>query len=134
MRKKAARAAASPNLVTPAAADAFAMRMKHWQDALNLHDWRVERSPRPAGKNSLAEVTSMSLKSRLAVYRLGTDFGETVPVTEQSIDEIACHESLHILLHELIEFARDRNIDPDDLEGAEHRVVHTLVRLLVAGN
>lgn len=134
MPKKASRPRPEANPVTPAAADAFAMRMRHWQDALNLNDWRVERSPRPAGKNALAEVTSMSLKSRLAVYRLGTDFGETMPVTEQSLDEIACHENLHILLHELIEFARDRNIDPDDLEGAEHRVVHTLVRLLVAGN
>jgi hypothetical protein len=131
MRKKATRPRPEANPVTPAAADAFAMRMKHWQDALNLNDWRVERSPRPAGRNAMAEVTSMSLKARLAVYRLGSDFGENMPVTEQSVDEIACHESLHILLCELIEFARDKDTKAEDLEGVEHRVIHTLVRLLV---
>jgi hypothetical protein len=120
------------NPVTPAAADAFSMRMKHWQEELNLRDWRIERSPRKAGRNSMAEITSMSLKDRLAVYRLGEDFGETTPVTERSVDEIACHETLHVLLCELIEVASDKDAKPEDLEAAEHRVVHTLVRLLVA--
>lgn len=124
----------SGNPVTPAAADGFALRMKHWQAELNLHDWRIERSPRPAGRDALAEVTSMSLKDRLAVYKLGQDFGETKPVSEQSLDEIACHETLHILLHELIEFAKERGSSPEDIDAAEHRVVHTLVRLLVPGS
>lgn len=118
------------NQVTPAAADAFAMRMKHWQEELNLRDWRIERSPRKAGRNSMAEVTSMSLKDRLAIYRIGADFGENTPVTELSTDAIACHETLHVLLHELIEFASDPQTKPEDLEAAEHRVIHTLVRLL----
>lgn len=119
------------NPVSPQAADLFAMRMKHWQSELNLHDWRIERSPKQAGRNSLAEVTSMSLRDRLAVYKLGADFGDTRPVSEQSLDEIACHESLHVLLHELLEFAQDPATTPEELDGAEHRVIHTLVRLLV---
>lgn len=129
-----AKPRAHPNQVTPAASDAFAMRMKHWQSELNLHDWRIERSPRKASRNALAEVTSMSLKDRLAVYKLGEDFGDTKAVTEQSLDEIACHENLHILLCELIEFARDKDAKPEDIDAAEHRVIHTLVRLLVPEN
>lgn len=122
------------NAITPAASDAFALRMKQWQDALNLNDWRIERSPRPAGRNSLAEVTSMSLSDRLAIYKLGTDFGETKPVSDHSLNETACHESLHILLHELIEFSKQKGADEADVEAAEHRVIHTLVRLLVPEN
>jgi hypothetical protein len=122
------------NAVSPAAADAFSMRMKHWQAELNLHDWRIERHPKPASRNALAEVTRMSLVDRLAVYKLGQDFGETKPVSEQSLDEIACHESLHVLLCELIEFCRDKDSKPEDIDAAEHRVIHTLVRLLVPEN
>lgn len=123
-----------PNAVTPAASDAFSMRMKHWQAELNLLDWRVERSPKQAGRNTLAEVTSMSLKDRLAVYKLGADFGDTKPVTEHSLDEISCHEMCHILLCELIEFAKDKDSKPEDIDAVEHRVIHTLVRLLVPEN
>lgn len=124
----------APNRVTPAASDAFAMLMRKWQGELNLYDWRIERSPKPAGKNSLAEVTSMSLKDRLAIYKLGEDFGDSRPVTEQSLEEIACHEMLHVLLNELIEYAKDPHTKPEDLEAVEHRVINVLVRLLVPEN
>lgn len=122
------------NPVTVSDADAFALRMKHWQAELNLLDWRIERHPKAASRNALAEVSSMSLKDRLASYRLAEDFGDAKPVSEQSLDEIACHENLHILLHELIEFSKDKGAQACDIDAAEHRVIHTLVRLLVPGS
>jgi hypothetical protein len=113
-----------PNPVTVADADGFAMAVMKWQDLLNLHDWRIERSAKPAAKSNMAEINSFDLKARLATYRIGADFG-SVPVTETSVDKIACHEVLHVFLHELLEAGED------EIDSAEHRVINTLVRLLV---
>jgi hypothetical protein len=118
------------NPVKQADSDAFDLYLLKWQDRLNLNDWRIERSPKPA-RTSLAEVSSMDLKARLAIYKIGADFGDTKPVTSQSLEEIACHEVLHVLLYELIAFARDPKSQDVDVDSAEHRVIHTLVRLLV---
>jgi hypothetical protein len=123
------RKAPPPNPVKVSDADAFAMMVHKWQSALNMLDWRIERDG-TASKSDMAEVTRMSLKDRFATYRIGEDFGNR-PVTEQSVEEIACHEVLHVFLCELIEFAKGRGSLPEDIDSAEHRVVHTLVRLLV---
>lgn len=119
------------NPVTPGAADAFAMCVHQWQDKLNLNDWRIVRSSKPAAKANMAEVNTLDLEARLATYRIGADFG-AVPVTGQSIEEVACHEVLHVLLHELLEYAK--RPDASDVASAEHRVIHTLVKLLVPDN
>jgi hypothetical protein len=120
----------APNPVTTSDEDAFAMCVHKWQTTLNLLNWRIERDGKPCSKASMAEVSSMSLKDRLALYRIGEDFGNR-PVTEQSVDEIACHEVLHVFLCELIEFSKDRGARPEDIDAAEHSVINTLVRLLV---
>jgi hypothetical protein len=119
------------NPVTPEAADAFAMFMRKWQEQLNLSDWRIERSAKPAGRANLAEVNRMSLPDRLATYRIGDDFG-SMSVNEATLEQIACHEVLHIFLRELIDTAKDaQTVTADTLSSAEHRVVNTLVQLLV---
>lgn len=110
--------------------DAFTLFVIKWQEKLNLLDWRIHRSRKPAGKANMAEINSMDLPARLATYAIGDDFGSTT-VTELSVEEVACHEVLHIFLKELIEFCKDRNADEADIESAEHRVINTLVRLLV---
>ena len=120
------------NPVKVSDADAFALCVHRWQSALNLMDWRIERDGRES-KTAMAEINRFSLKDRLATYRIGADFGAR-PVTAQSLEEIACHEVLHVFLCELIEFAKDKDGRPEDLESAEHRVVNTLVRLLVPEN
>ena len=122
--------AAPENPVTQGDADAFEVNVKQWQDRLNLNDWRIERSPK-ASRTALAEVTRLSLKDRLAIYKIGSDFGETKPVTAQSLEEIACHEVLHVFLYELCEAMKDSRLSEDDKLAAEHRVVNTLVKLLV---
>lgn len=110
------------NRLTAADAKAFHGYIKKWQGLLNLHDWRVERSAKTS--KAMAEI-SMSLGDRLAVYRLGADFGDSTPVTPHSLESTACHELLHVLLHELV------NASDDSLESIEHRVINTLEKLLV---
>jgi hypothetical protein len=121
---------AVPNAITPAASDAFHLFIHKWRSKLNLMDWRVEKSPDPS-RSSLAEIKSMSLKDRLAIYKLGADFGDTKPATEHNLEEIACHEMLHVLLHALIEKSKEAGASQDDIDSEEHRIINTLVLLLV---
>lgn len=110
--------------------DAFMLFMEQWQERLNMLDWRIVRATKPAAKSNMAQINRMDLAARLATYAIGQDFG-AVPVTGQSVEEIACHESLHVFLHELIETARDPASSQETLEGVEHRIIHVLVNLLV---
>ena len=110
------------NKLTQADAKKFHGYIQKWQGLLNLHDWRVERSPKAS--KAMAEI-SMSLGDRLAVYKLGAEFGDTTAVTPHSLESTACHELLHVLLHELV-CATD-----ETLESIEHRVINTLEKLLV---
>lgn len=118
------------NPVTPAASDAFSLFVMKWQARLNLMDWRIHKSEKPASKKNMAEVVQMDLEAKLATYRIGSDFGGT-PVTAQSVEETACHEMLHVFLHPLLEAAQDRSITAEQLNGIEHAVINTLVHILV---
>lgn len=118
------------NPVTQEARDCFALRVREWQDKLALGDWRIEASDKRAGKRNMAEVNSFDLAARLATYTIGSDFGAT-PVTDMSIEEIACHEVWHIRLHELIEVCRNPASTEEQIAGAEHAVIHAAVRVCV---
>lgn len=122
------------NPVTPQAVDAFSMYVHKWQDRLNLNDWRIVKSNKAASRTNMAEINRMDLPARLATYRIGEDFG-SIPVTESSVEEIACHEMLHVFLKELIETAKEsQTVTAETLESIEHGVINTLVRLLVPEN
>ena len=114
------------NPVTPEQADKFAVYIDKWQDLLNLRDWRVIRMGR--AKNVMAEV-SISTADKLAQYRLGKHFG-TEAVDDYTLESTAVHEMLHVLLAEYREIAVSKPSD-EIMDGAEHRVIHTLERLLV---
>lgn len=119
------------NPVTPEADALFAMHIREWQHKLNLRDWRIERSNKPAGKGNAAEIAKCDLAARLATWQVGADFG-SMHVNETTVEQMACHEVLHVFLKELIEFCRE-NDKPEDMESAEHRVINSLVHLLVPG-
>jgi hypothetical protein len=117
------------NPVTPSDADAFALLVHKWQRELNLMDWRIVQSPRRS-KGAMGEIVKRDLPSRLAVYRIGESFGAE-PVTEKSVEQTVVHELLHVFLCELMEVSRNPHASEEDMEAAEHRVVHVLERLLV---
>lgn len=110
------------NPVSEADCLVFDAAVAHWQKVLNLSDWRIERSASRAKKN-MAEVV-FDAPARLATYRVGLSFGAD-KVTHRALMETALHESLHILLHDLI------NADPSAMESAEHRVINVLEKLLM---
>lgn len=107
------------NLVSAEHCALFDERMKHWQGVLNLNHWRIERSPgRPRGV--MADV-AFDGEAMLANYRIGRSFGGA-PVTPETIDATALHESLHILLYDL-------RTNPSDV--TEHGVINVVEKLLM---
>ena len=102
--------------------------VKHWQQILNLNDWRIERSNKPAR----AAMASMQCdgQARLGVYQLG-DFGSAT-INSESMSMTALHECLHVFLFDLISTAQDRLSSPDQLDAAEHRVINVLEKVLYA--
>lgn len=115
-----------PNKPNEQQAKQFDEFVRHWQQLLNLHDWRIERGIKPA-RNAMACVECDS-PARLAIYRLG-DFGAEA-ITPSSLSHTALHEVMHIFLYELIQTAQDQKATPEQLESAEHRVINVLERVL----
>ena len=106
----------------------FDQWIKHWQQVLNLNDWRIERSMKPA-KGAMASM-QCDAQARLGTYQLG-DFGSATINTE-SLSMTALHECLHVFLFDLISTAQDRLATADQLDAAEHRVVNVLEKVLYA--
>ncbi len=117
---------AALNKPTPEQIKQFDEHVQHWQDVLNLRDWRIERGMK-SEKDCMASVTCDNT-ARLAVYRIG-HFGAT-PITPESLSLTALHECLHVFLFDLISTAQDRSAPPEALEVAEHRVINVLERVL----
>jgi hypothetical protein len=107
-----------PNKPNEQQAKQFDEFVRHWQQLLNLQDWRIEKGIKPA-RGAMASV---------AIYRLG-DFGAEA-ITDSSLSHTALHEVLHIFLYELIAAAQDQKTTPEQLESAEHRVINVLERVL----
>ncbi len=117
-----------PNKPNDEQAKQFDGFVRHWQQVLNLQDWRMERGSRPA-RGAMACVECDS-PARLAIYRLG-DFGSE-KITPTSLSHTALHETLHVFLFELVAVAQDPKATPEQLESAEHRVINVLERVLGA--
>jgi hypothetical protein len=115
-----------PNKPNEQQAKQFDEFVRHWQQLLNLQDWRIEKGIKPA-RGAMASVECDS-PARLAIYRLG-DFGAEA-ITDSSLSHTALHEVLHIFLYELIAAAQDQKATPEQLESAEHRVINVLERVL----
>jgi hypothetical protein len=115
------------NIPTPEDSALFAQSVRKWQQVLNLGDWRIEKGSKPA-KNAMASV-EFNEGARLATYRLG-DFGAE-KITQESLDQTALHELLHVFLHDLMTVAQDPKSSQEEIEVQEHRVVNLLEKLLI---
>jgi hypothetical protein len=115
-----------PNIPTPEDVKVFAQSVKKWQQVLSLCDWRIEKGSKPA-KEAMASV-EFNQTARLATYRLG-DFGAE-KITQESLDQTALHELLHVFLHDLLMVATDPKSSDEDIEMQEHRVINLLEKLL----
>ena len=114
------------NIPTPQDALHFAQSVRKWQQVLSLGDWRIEKGSKPA-KAAMASV-EFNASARLATYRLG-DFGAE-KITQESLDQTALHELLHVFLHDLVSVAQEPKSSQDEIDMQEHRVINLLEKLL----
>ncbi len=117
------------NEVTAEHAGKFAAYVANWCETLSLGDWRIVVSDKRATRKVMAEVYKFDLEQRSASIRLGKDWGNH-PVTDAELNKTALHEVLHVFLFEVITTAQVKDVDPDTLSSAEHRVINVLERLL----
>jgi hypothetical protein len=115
------------NAPTPEQLVEFDAYLKKWQILLGMNDWRVYRSPKRPAKTAAADVES-DVAAKMARVRVG-DFGEA-PITPHELEDTALHELLHSFLAELVHVSKTSK-DWTLRMNAEHRIIHTLVRLLV---
>lgn len=110
---------------------AFDGYVRKWQRMLNLIDWRIGVSVVPARGKVLANVGPPDLSSRTATIRLGAAWDENNPPTPQELEDTACHEVLHVFLHEMIAAHQDAAASDEDRASSEHRVIQVLCNLMV---
>jgi hypothetical protein len=111
---------------TPDQKALFIHCVEQYSNILNLRDWRIDVSDKPASKGAMADV-QISSDDRLACIRMGKDWGPK-EITDKVIRETACHEVLHIFLRPLIDAASSR--DQSAIDGIEHSTIVLLEKLL----
>lgn len=118
--------AKSKSVPSSAQIEEFANYIEHFQTLLNLRDWRIEASGKPAQKGAMADVM-ISSDDRLAVWSIGRDWG-AMPINTKTIKETSVHEVLHVFLRPLIEACKSR--DESAIQALEHSVIVVLEKLL----
>jgi hypothetical protein len=99
-----------------------------WQERFGLLKWSLVRSTVPS--KYMAEGVFERYKShKIAKIKIGTDWKSTEP-SDDNISSVACHEVLHVLLYDLIEYAREHPYDSAGIMEKEHEVINALERAI----
>ena len=114
------------NLLTREQEAYFYSRVSHYQDVLNLRDWRIEASGRPAAKGAMADV-GVSLEDRLASVSLGKDWGG-MQISDATLSETALHEVLHVFVSPYRAACESR--DSALADSVEHSLIVVLEKLI----
>ena len=116
------------NALTEEQKELFRLCVKEYATLLNLRDWRIEVSDKPASRGAMADC-EISAEDHLAIIRMGADWGN-VPITNQIIRETAIHELLHVFVRPMLDAAVSR--DSSAIASAEHSLITVLEKLLAA--
>lgn len=116
--------------ITAAHRKQFERYIFKWQRLLNMMDWRMGLSAAHA-RGALALVHKMDLGARTGTIRLAAEWDENNPPDDWYLEQVACHEVLHIFLHEMLQFYSNGGSSEADKESSEHRVIQALCALLV---
>jgi len=112
--------------ITPENRAYFFQRVAHYQDLLNLRDWRIEPCEKPASKGAMADVR-VSLEDRLASVAIAKDWG-AMPVTDQTLSETALHELLHVFVTPYRAACESRDMALAD--SLEHSLIVVLEKII----
>lgn len=115
------------NPVLPEHRVIFKEHLHVWQEKLGLHSWRVNLTLKRPIAGAAADVECFHT-DRLAKVRLAEDLGGSA-ATSENFEAFAVHELLHVLLAPLVD-QENSGLEGDSLAAEEHRVIHTLQKLL----
>lgn len=110
------------NVVDDTHRDYYLARLVYWQDMFGLKDWRINLSKIPS--KHMGEVFKIDLEQRKASFKIGSDFGAATEVNEETIDDLARHEMMHLWLYEYGQLCREAS--SATIMSAEHRLINTL--------
>jgi hypothetical protein len=105
----------------------FQKRSIAWQKELGLASWKLVFSHKPL-KEKYAEC-SYRVKGRIARIVLATSWPDR-PINETTINQVALHEVLHLLLARLLVESEERYATQYELDVAEESIVVTLENVI----
>lgn len=127
--KKAAKAA--DYILTAQQVEFFWTRLAYWQQRLGLMDWRITRSAKRPAKTMLCQMVQWDEVQRQVSCRLNDNWGPAEKPSNKLIDQTACHEMLHLLLHPVLSLSITPGAEQADIDGAEHGVINKLEQIFV---
>jgi len=107
----------------------YELYLAKWQDKLNLKSWRCVLKEKRV-KDAMGSLESVEPEHRLAVFAIGDDF-KSCPVTSETLESLAIHELLHLMLRGLMEACMMHGAHTNLVGEKEHEVVIVLEDLLM---
>lgn len=115
--------------ITEAEKDKFYEFLFKWQELFGLQRWSVYLGKKST--KSLAElVVDKNKEHKACTVRLGETW-KNIPPNDHNLELVACHEMLHLLLHDFKETIQEQPYNDVEILSKEHEVVNTLERLLM---
>jgi hypothetical protein len=102
-------------------------RVTDWIARFRVIDWTIHKktNDRDEGDSeSLADCTSQ-VEFKTAIITLHREW--PIKPTAKALDEIACHEVLHVVLAPLMALAEDRFVTQQQLDDAEHEIIRVVL-------
>lgn len=101
-----------------------------WLKKLGLNRWAVYYYHEEI-EEAYAQ-TVWNINGMCASIRLSTHWDEGRELNNKTLEQLALHEVLHVLLAELINHAEDRYTKDGDIQAAEHAIIRQLENTLLA--
>jgi hypothetical protein len=100
-----------------------------WQEELGLQKWSVMLSNKPT--KNLAELSiDQNKEHKLCSVLVGKNW-KSLPVNSYNLELVACHEMVHLLLHDFKEYIQEHPHDETGIMEKEHEIVNTLERKFI---
>ena len=110
----------------------FSEAVYKWQQTLGLLDWSIYLA-HEADSEGYGSCTPNNT-GRVATITLNTEWDDMRPITPGSLDTVALHEMLHLLLADLTWLIECRYLTESDIMPAEHAAIRRLEKALTGSN
>ncbi len=106
----------------------FKKYVKKWVDVFELNDWKVYFEQ--VEMDDFIGYCTADVCNRMVTITLGLDWNSEI--TKKSLDEVAFHEVVELLLAPYHNIAQERSFSPSSLEKVSHQIIRTLENVIFA--